>query len=338
MALFSRRAAQRVLVAACAGLVPLTVVANPGTAAAAQAPLPVPYSGVAAIAADLPDPLVSPPGANDWSCKPTAEHPDPIVLVHGLLATASANWNTVSPLLKNNGYCVYALTYGADPRLPIVGGVLPMAESAQQLADFVDRVQASTGAAKVDLVGHSEGTVMPQYYLKRLGGAAHVNRYVALTPLYDGSTVYGLDNLVRSLKAAYPALTGPISDAVDSYCGSCQSFLTGSPFLTDLYADGVYAVPGVQYTTILTKYDELVTPYTSGLLDAPNATDIVVQDQCATDYAEHLSLVFDPVAGQDILNALDPQHPRPVPCTTVYPILGAPASGTPGGTGGTTSG
>ncbi|MDQ6778593.1 MAG: hypothetical protein M3071_20750 [Actinomycetota bacterium] len=106
-------------------------------------------------------------------------------------------------------------------------------------------------------------------------------------------------------------------------CGSCPEFLTGSPFLTGLDARGT-ALPGVTYTDIVTKYDELVQRYTSGILDAPGVTNFTVQDQCPTDFSEHLTVAFDPTAAQDILNALDPAHARPVPCTLVLPGVGAP--------------
>jgi hypothetical protein len=79
-----------------------------------------------------------PPGANDWSCHPTAFHPRPVVLVHGLLANQTDNWQTISPLLANHGYCVFSLTYGTKPNVSFPGyqpgGLAPMEESAQQLA------------------------------------------------------------------------------------------------------------------------------------------------------------------------------------------------------------
>jgi triacylglycerol lipase len=246
------------------------------------------------------------------------------VLVHGLVATMADNWSTMAPLLADNGYCVFALTYGLDPGESSVGGLQAMEASSQQLAGFVDQVLVRTGASKVDLVGHSEGTVMPQYYLKRLGGAAKVNRYVAIAPLYQGTTLYGLSAGLNALEALSPNGAAPIESAVASGCGSCQEFLKGSPFLTDLYRDGVVAVPGVTYTTIMTRYDELVVPYTSGELTSPNATNIVIQDQCPLDFSEHATLAWDPVVGQDILNALDPGEAQPVPCTLVLPGIGAP--------------
>ncbi len=290
----------------------------------ASAPYPVLFSAASVGRNPIVDPTASPAGANNWSCKPSAQHPDPVVLVHGLGATMADNWSTMAPLLADNGYCVFALTYGLDPGENYVGGVEPMEVSSQQLANFVDEVLAITGASKVDLVGHSEGTVMPQYYLKRLGGASRVNRYVAVAPLYQGTTLYGLSAGINALETYLPSVAGPIESVVAGECGSCQEFLNGSPFLTKLYSDGVYAVPGVTYTTIMTRYDELVIPYTSGELHALNATNIVVQDQCPLDFSEHATLAWDPVVGQDILNALDPGDAQPIPCTLVLPGVGAP--------------
>jgi triacylglycerol lipase len=185
-------------------------------------------------------------------------------------------------------------------------------------------VLAATGASKVDLVGHSEGTVMPQYYLKFRGGAAKVDKYVAITPLYQGTTLLGIGSLLIALETAFPEESAQLAAGFNQQCGSCQEFLRGSPFLRHLYADGAYAVPGVTYTAIMTKYDELVTPYTSGRLDAPNAKNIVVQDQCPIDLADHVAMAFDPTVGQDVLNALDPAHQRAVPCRLVLPGVGAP--------------
>lgn len=260
-----------------------------------------------------------PTGANDWNCKPSAAHPRPVVLVHGLFATAAENWSYVSPRLATAGYCVFALTYGERPDFTYVGGVLPMQESAKELDTFVDRVLEATGAAKIDLVGHSEGTVMPQWWLKFLGGAAVTNHYVAITPIYQGTTLLATDVLMAASRRSSPAVLAAILGGLRLVCGSCDSFVRGSDFLRELYGDGVVAIPGVTYTTIMTKYDELVVPYTSGSLDSPAAKNIVLQDVCPLDFSEHAAVAFDPVVMQLVLNALDPSTAVAPKCG---PVLG----------------
>lgn len=261
--------------------------------------------------------LESPPaGANDFNCKPSKAHPRPVVLVHGLGATMGENWGYDSPKLAAGGYCVFALTYGVDTRAPFFGGVIPVEQSAHELKGFVRTVLQKTGAKKVDLVGHSEGTFMPQYWLKFLGGAKHVKRYVAMTPLYKGTTLAGLD-MIRDT-AAPLGLAEPIIGLVASFCGSCPEFLAGSEMVKKL-SEGGPAVPGISYTTIMSRNDELVKPYTSGYLDAPNATNYVLQDVCPTDVSEHVGPAFDPVALQLIFNALDPAHAKPINCGLLPP-------------------
>ena len=120
-----------------------------------------------------------------------------MVLVHGTFADMSDSWQALSPLLRNHGYCVFALNYGAHGGSDALGvyATGDIADSAAQLSAFVDRVLAATGAGRVDLVGHSQGGMMPRYYLKYLGGAAKVRTLVGLAPSNHGTTLNGLFTL-----------------------------------------------------------------------------------------------------------------------------------------------
>lgn len=239
-------------------------------------------------------------GVNDYSCTPSAQHLEPVVLVHGLGANGPLNFATLAPTLAGHGYCVFYLTYGTGILGPTVGGLKPMEDSAAELGAFVDKVRAATGAAKVDIVGHSEGSTVPAYYLKFLGGAAKVTHFVGFGANYAGTSLDGLATLATLLHLG-PALAGV-------GCASCAEYLPGSDFLTRLDAGGV-AVPGPTYTNIVSKYDTVVTPYTSGVFTAPNATNIVLQDHCSLDFTGHLGQAVDPNVASFVLNALDPSSP-----------------------------
>ena len=119
----------------------------------AAAPLPVGYDFAAAFAFTIAFPELPPPGANDFSCRPSGAHPYPVILVHGTFENMADNWRAASPVLVNHGYCVFAFNYGgAAPADPVQGtGLIPA--SARQLKAFISRVLAATGAAKADLVG-----------------------------------------------------------------------------------------------------------------------------------------------------------------------------------------
>jgi len=281
-------------------------------AASAQASLPVIYNFPAAIAASAVQPGGSPAGANDWSCHPSAAHPRPVVLVNGTFANQITSWNAVSPLLKNNGYCVYTFNYGGLFAGQI-GSYGPIAASAGELKTEVDRVLASTGAAKVDLVGWSQGGMMPRYYLKNLGGAAKVNALIGLAPSNHGTTLSGLATLAGYFPGALPL--------VGALCPACTDQVVGSPFLTSLNAGGD-TVPGVRYTVIQSRFDEVVTPYTSAFLTGSNVTNITIQSTCILDGGDHLSMPYDHIVDREVLNALDPAHASSTICTPIFPAVG----------------
>ncbi|MFQ6397608.1 esterase/lipase family protein [Nocardia sp. KC 131] len=294
----------------CAAAVAVSMGVGP-----AQAELPVEYSAFSGIRAELANPGGSLPGSNNWDCKPIAAHPNPVVLVHGGAgAGAQTNWGTITPLLINEGYCVYALTYGAlDLPWPVsaLGGMTGTAEqNARTIGSFIERVLAATGAQKVDIVGHSLGTLLPNYYAKRFGGASRIDHYVSLAPVWQGT--FG-DQLATAREYAAALGVGPSLEAVLAAQPTGKEAQTGSPLMVDLHSDGMY-VPGITYTNIVTSHDQVVLPYTSGLLPGDKVTNIVLQDGCSQDMADHLGIVADPRAATYVLNALDPRHPRPVPC------------------------
>ena len=296
---------------------------GPVSAASSTPNYPVPYTFTADILAAPSGPNAPPPGANIWSCRPSAAHPYPVIRVHGLFANETDNWQTYGPLLADNGYCVFTFTYGNDlstqPPLDNIGGLIPMEQSAEVLGGFVNKVLAATGASKVDIVGHSEGATMPYWYIKFDGGATKVARMVGLAPVVHGTDTAIGPALIDELLTAFGGSSSEEAAVVEG-CVSCAEFAPGSSFIEKLDAGGV-AVPGVIYTQIMTRYDELVVPYTSGMVQAPRSTNIVVQDQCTLDLADHIALAADPVAAPDVLNALDPAAARPVPCVPVAPVI-----------------
>ncbi|WP_346960726.1 alpha/beta fold hydrolase [uncultured Arthrobacter sp.] len=236
---------------------------------------------------------VSPPGANDWSCKPTTAHPFPVILVPGTFESMAKNWASLAPVLKSEGYCVYALNYGSTNGIDATG---PIADSAAELAPFVDAVLAATGAPKADLVGHSQGGMMPRYYLGFLNGADKVNHLVGIAPSNHGTA---------GLITPAPDSVPPATSLGGSNCQACADQQAGSAFLATLNSIGD-TVAGPAYTVISTTHDEVVTPYQSQFLAGPaqQVTNITVQDKCPADLIEHDQAPNDPVVQRLVSNAL----------------------------------
>jgi triacylglycerol lipase len=234
-----------------------------------------------------------PPGANDWTCKPSAAHPYPVVLVPGTFETMAKNWSLFSPVLKDQGYCVFSLNYGVVNGVPASG---PVKDSAAELGDFVSSVLGATGAKQVDLVGHSQGGMMPRYYMGFLGGAKYVHQLVGIAPSNHGT---------QGLIAPSPAGMVLDTTATSTLCQACGDQYAGSEFMAQLNSIGD-TVPGPAYTVISTRYDEVVTPYTSQALagSSKQVTNLVLQDYCPLDTIEHDQSPNDPNVWALVSNAL----------------------------------
>ncbi len=288
----------------------LTAVAMLATAiavalpAGASAALTVPY-GSEALGDFAFNELFAPTsvaGANS-NCIPSKAHPYPVVLVHGTLEDEGSNWVTLAPLLSNAGYCVYAFNYG-ESLLSFGGrvdGLNYIEKGAEELSSFVTTVLKKTGASKVDIVGHSQGGMMPNYYIKFLGGASKVQTLIGLAPSNHGTTLSGLTKLIEVFPGG-SFFAGSLAQLLGAPALTEQEI--GSAFETHLFSGGV--VNGaVRYVVIESTHDEVVTPYTNAFLEAaPNVTNITIQSQCPNDKTEHIGMIEDSPALQNVLNQL----------------------------------
>src|SRR5437762_6418427 len=173
---------------------------------------------------------------------------NPVVVVAGLSGPAFA-YEPIAARLRADGFQVYIY------ELPGLG-FGDIGASAQAFGAYV----SSLGVAKVDVVGHSEGGLVTRYWIKSLGGAAKVGRYVSL-----GTPQYGtyVANIIAFL-------------GLGSCLGipACQQMSIGSSFVNQLNAGD--DTPGsVRYTTVRTLQDELVRPVDNAELN-DGATNVLV--------------------------------------------------------------
>ncbi len=260
-------------------------------------------------------PDAAPLGANDFGCKPTAEHPRPVVLAHGTDASAYADWSAISPQIHDAGFCVFALNYGGKPGATSYG-TEDLRLSVRQVGEFVDRVLAATGAPQVDLVGFSQGATVTRFYVNKAGGAAKVAHWIGLASPSYGGIMYGLVPAANAVPPLWDAF-----EKVTSKAAVQQA--QGAPFMVELNAGGD-TVAGVRYTTIGSRVDEMIQPFDNIALHGPGATNLVLQDLCPINLTGHFHMVYDPYVQRLLLNALDPAHPREPVCAFVPLGTGIP--------------
>ncbi|VFA96445.1 esterase/lipase family protein [Nocardia cyriacigeorgica] len=284
---------------------------------------PAQTSWVAAFAYGLANGDAAPPGANDWNCKPSPQHPRPVLLIHGTWMNAYNGFAYMGQPIKDAGFCTFTFNYGRSNLLEGggLGSVLPgvmgtgyIQDSAKQLAVFVDRVLAATGASEVDIVAHSQGGSMSNWYTKFDGGAAKVKNLITYGATHHGTSLDGIGALGRAINNLGIDILGFIEIFV-GHAGIQQTI--GSDFVNRLNANGD-TVAGVDYTIVGSRYDEITNPYDLTFLKpGPGATvrNITLQEGCEQDISDHLTMMYSPRALSIALNALDPVQFPQLQCT-----------------------
>ena len=117
--------------------------------------------------------------------KHASARPDPVLLVHGFRGSSSG-WHAFEASLRAQGYRdseIDAIDYDDDAS---------NVDVAREIALAADGLRARTGAAHIDVVSHSMGAISSRYWVERLGGASHVDAWVSLAGVNEGTVwAYG---------------------------------------------------------------------------------------------------------------------------------------------------
>ncbi|SCG63775.1 lipase family alpha/beta hydrolase [Micromonospora inositola] len=212
---------------------------------------------------------------------------NPVIVVGGLIGVSIA-YEPIAARLRADGFRVSIY------QLPGLG-FGDIRESARALATYVDQVRAATGAAKVDLVTHSEGGLVSRWYVKFLGGVDKVDRYLSLGSPQQGTYAANILNFLG---------LGSCAGIV-----ACQQMSIGSDLLAAL--NGGDDTPGtVRWTTVRTWQDELVWPIANASL-ADGATNVLIQAWCPLRVVGHLGLILDGTTYTVVRQALTDAAIRP---------------------------
>lgn len=246
--------------------------------------------------------LAGPPETAGTAGTAAVARPTPVVLVHGT-ETGFDQWLDLIQALRGAGHRVFALSYGREDsslRGRVTGfGTGHLSSSAGELALFVERVRETTGAERVDIVGHSQGGLLGHLYVKWLGGDRTVRHLVTLgAPVHGASPLGRLDALVRFplVGAGLDALLGP----------SAREQVRVSPVIRELVSTPD-VVAGVRYTAIITRYDDTVLPVDAQRLQTRDGVKVAnrfVQDAYPDNLVSHARLPLDPQVIEMVLEAL----------------------------------
>lgn len=168
---------------------------------------------------------------------------DPILFVHGW-SGSSSNWNTMKANFEKDGWPKKHLTaYSYNT------STSNKTTAETTVKNEVEKLLASTKAAKLDIIAHSMGSLNTRWYVKFLGGESKVDEWVSL-----GGPNHGTDT------------------ANACFSTSCVEMRIGSTFLAELNAGD--ETPGaVNYGTWWSPCDSIINPDSSVALSGATNTE-----------------------------------------------------------------
>nr|WP_240393999.1 alpha/beta fold hydrolase [Corynebacterium lactis] len=163
-------------------------------------------------------------------------------------------WEGLGTELRGDGWAVFAPDFGHR-------ATDPLNESIDQLVAYIKAVLASTGGKRAIIVGHSQGGLLAT--LISLRAAHKIKHVVCLAAPNHGTNLGGIASGLTKI----PGTRSLLSNFVQSYWGaSGLEQLTGSKMVLDSEEHDVLA-PGVTYTCMATKFDQLIKPTQSCFLN-----------------------------------------------------------------------
>ena len=228
----------------------------------------------------------------------------PVIIVGGTYSAEPIYW----PLefrLKNSGYFYRFM------ELPKSGSI-DIHESARVLKGVVDATLRDTGASKVHLIGHSQGSLVARTYIHDYSGEKTVDSMISLSGPNKGTEFLNSDvKVLLGCPGAPP----------------CEQMKPGSDLLKEVNGEPHQDI--IYYTNFANSHDLLVTPLGNAFMDNCNRKNDYGQDiqcnilvdgnegQCPNKYVEHISMATDAVVFSGIVQALR-HDPIQLNCNAIF--------------------
>jgi hypothetical protein len=204
-----------------------------------------------------------------------------VLLVHGTGVTARLNfaWNYM-PGLKAEGFqvCWVELPHAA------LGDIQVAAEYVARAVEVMARATAS----KVDVIGHSQGGLVPRWAARYFASGA------------------AIDDLVMLAAPNHGTLAADTATATHRQPVAVWQMRVVAKLIAVLNARDETPGP-LSYTSIYTAADELVQPLGTQALDG--GTNILLQELCPGRAVDHVSIVADNLTWLLVLDALTEPGP-----------------------------
>jgi len=196
--------------------------------------------------------------------------------------TLTAERHTLAPILFVHGYLHNQIAwYWFTHQLQKKSGVGPIytinlsppfasiAELAKLLENKIKEIKAETGASQVILIGHSMGGLVNSYFCEHLAKPSEVAKIIAIGSPFRGTKVAAL-----------------------GYGKNAKEMAPNSAFLLDLFEN--IRLSQVPYYSIASKFDNIVIPWESAILEGSTHNHLIIDDQ------GHLRLLISPLVIEQV--------------------------------------